>query len=182
MPQLLCLAATRRCPNLAMIPSFLYSKGFVRVPHQVRKVARPMVSKALATTEIPTVSRARFSWNTWAMNCGSQDVSKEFALGRYCRYGTGRAYSRCRGGQEDEAAKVGRALVGQGSSRVDQGSNTIALQGGSDSLWRWSASRFYVKVAFLVAVLTVVPQATATLVASLDWMNCSLELARLALW
>lgn len=68
-PQLLCLAVTRWSPDLVTIPIFPYSKGFVRVPHQVRKVASPMVSKALATTEIPTVSRARFSWNTWAMNC-----------------------------------------------------------------------------------------------------------------
>lgn len=75
MPQLPCLATARWCPDLAMIQLFLYSKGFVRVPHQVRKVASPMVSKALATTEIPTVSRARFSWKTWAMNCDSQDVN-----------------------------------------------------------------------------------------------------------
>lgn len=34
----------------------------------------------------------------------------------------------------------------------------------------------------MTVALTVVPQATATEVASLDWMNCSLELARLALW
>lgn len=69
-PQLLCLAVTRWSSDLVIIPLFPYSKGFVRVPHQVRKVASPTVSKALATTEIPTVSRARFSWNTWTMNCG----------------------------------------------------------------------------------------------------------------
>lgn len=68
-PQLLCLAVTGWCSDPAMIPLIPYSKGFVRVPHQVRKVASPMVSKALATAEIPTVSRARFSWNTWTMNC-----------------------------------------------------------------------------------------------------------------
>lgn len=45
------------------------------------------------------------------------------------------AHGRSRGGQEDEATEVGRALVGQGSSCVDQSSNTITLQGGSDSLW-----------------------------------------------
>lgn len=51
-----------------------------------------------------------------------------------------RTHGRGRGGEEDQAAEVSCALVGEGSSRVDQGSNTIALQGGSDSLWRWSAS------------------------------------------
>lgn len=45
------------------------------------------------------------------------------------------AHGRGRGGQEDEATEVGGALVRQGSSRVDQGSNTITLQGGPDSLW-----------------------------------------------
>lgn len=69
-PQLLCLAVTGWCSDPVMIPLLPYSKGFVLVPHQVRKVASPMVSKALATAEIPTVSRARFSWNTWTMNCG----------------------------------------------------------------------------------------------------------------
>lgn len=69
------------------------------------------------------------------MNCDSQDVSKKVTLGIYCEFGTGRAHGRCGGGQEDEAAEVGRTLVGQGSSRVDQGSNTIALQSGSDGLW-----------------------------------------------
>lgn len=68
-PQLLSLAVTGWCSDPVMIPLIPYSKGFVRVPHQVRKVASPMVSKALATAEIPTVSRARFSWNTWTMNC-----------------------------------------------------------------------------------------------------------------
>lgn len=67
-PQLLYLAVTGWCSDPVMIPLIPYSKGFVRVPHQVRKVASPMVSKALATAEIPTVSRARFSWNTWTMN------------------------------------------------------------------------------------------------------------------
>lgn len=79
-PQLLCLAVTRWSPDLVIIPLLPYSKGFVRVPHQVRKVASPTVSKAFATTEIPTVSRARFSWNTWTMNC--DHVSNEFILGR----------------------------------------------------------------------------------------------------
>lgn len=69
-PQLLCLAVTGWYSDPMMVPLLPYSKGFVRVPHQVRKVASPMVSKALATAEIPTVSRARFSWNTWTMNCG----------------------------------------------------------------------------------------------------------------
>jgi len=38
-----------------------YSKGFVRVPHQVRNIERPTVSRTLATRLTPTVSSGRFS-------------------------------------------------------------------------------------------------------------------------
>lgn len=88
-PQLLCLAVTRWCPNQVMNPFIPYSKGFVRVPHQVRKVASPMVSKALATTEIPTCSRARFSWKIWPMNCDWQHISKELTLKMVWELGEG---------------------------------------------------------------------------------------------
>ena len=48
----------------------LYSKGLVRVPHQVRKTDRPTVSKTLARTLTPTVSMGRFSTKTWEMYWG----------------------------------------------------------------------------------------------------------------
>lgn len=52
------------------------------------------------------------------------------------------AHGRGRGGQEDEAAEVGSALVGQSAGCVEQGTNTVTLQGRSDSLCRWSAGFF----------------------------------------
>jgi hypothetical protein len=38
-----------------------YSKGLVRVPHQVRNTERPTVSRTLARALTPTVSKGRFS-------------------------------------------------------------------------------------------------------------------------
>ncbi len=49
----------------------------VRVPHQVRKMDRPTVSKSLAATLTPTVSRGLFSLKIWARNCAARcDVSQ----------------------------------------------------------------------------------------------------------
>lgn len=43
-------------------------------------------------------------------------------------------YSWGRGGQEDEAAEVCGTLVAEGSGSVDQGTNTVTLEGRSNEL------------------------------------------------
>lgn len=47
-----------------------YSKGLVRVPHQVRNTERPTVSRTLARTLTPTVSKGRFSMRISLKNWG----------------------------------------------------------------------------------------------------------------
>jgi hypothetical protein len=41
-------------------------------------------------------------------------------------------YRRSRGGEEDQAAEVGGALVGESASGVDEGTDTVRLDGGAD--------------------------------------------------
>ncbi len=48
----------------------------VRVPHQVKNTDRPIVSNSLAKTLTPTVSRARFSTNSWLKNVGALVAAK----------------------------------------------------------------------------------------------------------
>jgi hypothetical protein len=43
-----------------------------------------------------------------------------------------RTYGRSRAGEEDQAAEVGGALVGESASGVDEGTNTVGLDGGAD--------------------------------------------------
>lgn len=41
-------------------------------------------------------------------------------------------YGRSRCGQEDETAKIRSPLISEGSGSVDQGADTITLEGGAD--------------------------------------------------
>ena len=43
-----------------------------------------------------------------------------------------RTYRRSSRGEEDQRTKIGRAFVAEGTSRVDQSTNAIGLNGGSD--------------------------------------------------
>jgi hypothetical protein len=43
-----------------------------------------------------------------------------------------KTYRRSRAGEEDQAAEVGGALVGESASGVDEGTNTVRLDGRAD--------------------------------------------------
>jgi hypothetical protein len=43
-----------------------------------------------------------------------------------------KTYGRSRAGEEDQAAEVGGALVGESASGVDEGTNTVRLDGRAD--------------------------------------------------
>jgi hypothetical protein len=44
----------------------------------------------------------------------------------------GDAYGRSGGGEEDQRSEVGGALVGESASGVDEGTDTVGLDGGAD--------------------------------------------------
>lgn len=44
----------------------------------------------------------------------------------------GKTYGRSRAGEEDQAAEVGGALVGESAGGVDEGTNTVGLDGRAD--------------------------------------------------
>lgn len=60
--------STRDPHSVVYTPRTAYSKGLERVPHQVRKMDKPTVSRALATTLAAMVSMGRFSVKIWARN------------------------------------------------------------------------------------------------------------------
>ena len=49
-----------------------------------------------------------------------------------CGYVCGDAYGRSGGGEEDQRSEVGGALVGESASGVDEGTDTVGLDGGAD--------------------------------------------------
>lgn len=98
--------------------------GFVRVPQYVRKTLRPTVSKTRARAPTAMVSRGRFSVKIWAMNCA--DIS------HWIHSWTKATYRGSGAGKEDECSEVSGALVGQSAGGVDQSTNTVSLNSGSD--------------------------------------------------
>lgn len=79
------------------------------------------------------MSNGRFSVKIWETNF-DRDVSSAILCNLVCiiiRLFRD-AYSRGRGGQEDEAAKVGGALVAEGARGVEQRADAVGLHGRAD--------------------------------------------------
>lgn len=95
----------------------------MRVPHQVRNMDRPTVSKVRARAPTATVSSGRFSVKTWAMICNMLESSlSSVPLPQAQTYRwSGRS-------SEDQGTKVGSALVAHGASGVDESADTVGLE------------------------------------------------------